>query len=170
MFGDEASFWLDGTLHRTWSRVGVQPRVDTFGMRKTAHVYGAITIEQRPHFVYQFADVFNGGTFLDFLKELTRRSPRRKVFLIIDNGPCHQLEPDGREWLVQHRHRVELFRLPPYSPELNGIEGVWKATKKVTTHNRFYATVDDRDAALVDTFETFKAYPEMVAGHVARFL
>jgi hypothetical protein len=27
-----------------------------------------------------------------------------------------------------------------------------------------------RDAALVDTFETFKAYPEMVAGHIARFL
>jgi len=170
MFGDEASFWLDGTLHRTWSRVGVQPRVDTFGMRKTAHVYGAITIEERPHFVYQFADVFNGRTFLDFLRELTRRSPRRKVFLIIDNGPCHQLETDGREWLAQNRHRVELFRLPPYSPELNGIEGVWKATKKVTTHNRFYATVDDRDSALVDTFETFKAYPAMVAGHVARFL
>jgi hypothetical protein len=55
MFGDEASFWLDGTLHVTWSRVGVQPRVDTFGARKTAHVYGAISIETRPYFVYQFA-------------------------------------------------------------------------------------------------------------------
>jgi hypothetical protein len=42
MFGDEASFWLDGTLHQTWSRIGIQPRVDTFGERKTAHVYGAI--------------------------------------------------------------------------------------------------------------------------------
>src|SRR5207253_4014765 len=31
MFGDEASFWLDGSLHRTWARIGVQPRVDTFG-------------------------------------------------------------------------------------------------------------------------------------------
>ena len=43
-------------------------------------------------------------------------------------------------------------------------------TKKRTTHNRFYRTIDERDAALVDTFETFKAYPEMVAGHVARFV
>src|SRR5580704_4307462 len=87
MFGDESSFWLDGTLHVTWSRVGVQPRVDTFGERKTAHVYGAVSIERRPYFVYQFAKVFNGATFLDFLKELVRRCPRRKVFLIIDNGP-----------------------------------------------------------------------------------
>jgi transposase len=170
MFEDEASFWLDGTLHVTWSRVGVQPRVDTFGMRKTAHVYGAVSIERSPHLVYQFADVFNGGTFLAFLKELVRRCPRRKVFLILDNGPCHNLREDGKRWLAEHRHRLELFRLPPYSPELNGIEGVWKATKKRTTHNRFYPTTDQRDAALVSTFETFKAYPHMIAGHVARFL
>jgi len=139
-------------------------------MRKTAHVYGAVSLERRPHLVYQFAEVFNGGTFLDFLKELVRRCPRRKVFLIIDNGPCHNLREDGKHWLAEHHHRVELFRLPPYSPELNGIEGVWKATKKRTTHNRFYATTDERDAALVSTFETFKAYPRMIAGHVARFL
>ena len=170
MFEDESSFCLDGTLHVTWSRVGVQPRIDTFGERKTAHVYGAVSIERRPYFVYQFAKVFNGKTFLGFLKELVRRCPRRKVFLIIDNGPCHQLDVVGQRWLAEHRHRVELFRMPAYSPELNGIEGVWKVTKKRTTHNRFYSTVAERDAALTSTFETFKAYPELIAGHVARFL
>jgi transposase len=170
MFGDEASFWLDGTLHRTWSRVGVQPRVDTFGERKTAHVYGAVSLEQRPNLLYQFADVFNGETFLGFLKGIVRRSPRRKVFLVIDNGPCHNLKPDGKQWLADHQQKIELFRLPPYSPEFNPIEGVWKATKKVTTHNRFYATVADRDAALTSTFETFRAYPQMIRGHLMRFL
>ena len=170
MFGDESSFWLDGTLHVTWSRVGVQPRVDTFGARKTAHVFGAVSIERRPYFVYQFAKVFNGRTFLAFLQEVARRCPRRKVFLIIDNGPCHQLDADGKRWLAENRHRIELSRLPSYSPELNGIEGIWKVTKKTTTHNRFYRTVDERDAALTATFETFKAYPALIAGHVARFL
>jgi hypothetical protein len=46
MYGDEASFWLDGTLHRTWARIGHQPHVDTFGMRKTAHVFGALSLEE----------------------------------------------------------------------------------------------------------------------------
>ncbi len=36
MFADEASFWLDGSLHRTWARVGVQPHVDTYGMQQVA--------------------------------------------------------------------------------------------------------------------------------------
>lgn len=169
MFGDEASFWLDGTLHRTWSRIGVQPRVDTYGMRKTAHVYGAVSLEEKPRMLAQFARVFNARTFLDFLKAIVRRS-RRKVFLIIDNGPCHQLDDVGKAWLAEHRDRIELFRLPPYSPEYNPMEGVWKQTKKLTTHNRFFMTTHERDAALTATFKKFDANPELLAGHVARFL
>jgi transposase len=169
MFGDEASFWLDGSLHRTWARVGVQPHVDTFGMRKTAHVFGAVTVEHRPRFHYQFAPVFNGDTFLVFLKHLVQRS-RRKLFLILDNGPCHNLTEDGKAWLGRNRHRIELFRLPPYSPNYNPTEGAWKETKKRTTHNRFFRTVEERDAALVDTFTAFDSDRQLLAGHVARFV
>jgi transposase len=63
-----------------------------------------------------------------------------------------------------------LFRLPPYSPELNPIEGVWKATKKLTTHKSFYRTTDERDDALRSTFGTFQARPQLISNHVARFL
>ncbi len=169
MFGDEASFWLDGTLYRTWSRIGVQPRVDTFGMRKTAHVFGAISLESRPHFHHLFAPVFNGLTFLDFLMHLVWNR-RRKIFLIIDNGPCHNLDEQGKAWLGANRHRIELYRLPPYSPELNPIEGVWKETKKRTTHNRFFHTTQERDAALLATFDDFNERPILVAAQVERFL
>jgi len=138
-------------------------------MRKTAHVFGIVTLEQRPRFHYRFAPVFNGLTFLEFLKQVVARS-RRKLFLIIDNGPCHNLKEEGKLWLAQNRHRIELFRLPPYSPEFNAIEGVWKVTKKRTTHNRFYKTVEERDSALCATFGMFQADPKLIANHVARFL
>lgn len=108
-------------------------------------------------------------TFLGFLKEIVCRSRRRKTFLIIDNGPCHNLNSDGKRWLMAHHHRIE-FRLPPYAPELNPIEGVWKVTEKRTTHNRFYPTTDERDAALRSTFGLFLPRPSLIAGHVARFL
>jgi transposase len=170
MFGDEASFWLDGTLHQTWSRIGVQPRVDTYGQRKTAHVFGAVSLEKKPRFIYDFADVFNGASYLEFLKQVVRRSGKIKVFMIIDNGPCHNLDVEGRAWLGANRHRIELFRLPPYSPQFNPIEGVWKETKKKTTHNRFYRTTDERDAALIATFEGFRSNPRALAAQVARFL
>jgi transposase len=169
MFGDEASFWLDGSLHRTWAPVGVQPHVDTFGLRKTAHVFGALSLEVKPRFRYTFADVFNGTTFLDFLRQLVHYS-RRKIFLIIDNGPCHNLKPEGKQWLRDNHHRIALFRLPPYSPNLNPIEGAWKETKKRTTHNRFFRDTFERDMALCATFDMFVTRPSLLAGQVARFL
>src|SRR5882672_9693198 len=93
------------------------------------------------------------------LPQEARSEPKAKLFLIIDNGPCHNLKEDGKLWLAENRHRIELFRLPPYSPELNAIEGVWKVTKKRTTHSGFYKTVEERDAALCSTFGTFQAQP-----------
>ena len=168
LFEDEASFWLDGTLHRTWAPVGQQPRVDTFGLRKTAHVYGAVSVEAA-RFTFQFASVFNAETYLAFLKLLVTRYPTQKIFLITDNGPCHNLNEEGKTWLGENTHRLELHRLPPYSPEFNPMEPVWKVTRKMTTHNRFYRTTEERDGALRKTFRVFRRRPALIDAHVARF-
>jgi len=168
LFEDEASFWLDGTLHQTWARVGTQPRVDTFGQRKTAHLYGSVELGTA-RFSYWFADVFNGETFFSFLKRLVSKYRGQKVFLIIDNAPGHNLTEQGKEWLIRNRNRIELFRLPAYSPQFNPMEPVWKTTRKMTTHNRFYPTTVERDAALRKTFSAFQRNPDLISAHVERF-
>ena len=167
MFEDEASFWLDGTLHRTWARIGAQPRVDTYGQRKTAHVFGAVALANAD-FTFQFADVFNGTTFLLFLQHLVRRFSPRKIFLILDNGPCHNLDAYGVAWRRANAHRIELHRLPTDSPELNPMEPIWKVTRKMTTHNRFYTSTHERDTALSRTFRRFRQRPKLIAAHVKR--
>ena len=43
-------------------------------------------------------------------------------------------------------------------------------TKKLTTHNRFYRTTDERDDALRSKFGTFQSRPSLIANQVARFL
>jgi hypothetical protein len=115
LFEDESSYWQDGTLHRTWAPVGQQPVVDTYGKRNTAHVYGAVEIAEEPRFHYQFADVFNGKTFHAFLVALVAAydvvvGRPRKLFLIIDNGPAHNLSADGKVWLAANKHRIEWDR------------------------------------------------------------
>jgi transposase len=141
--------------------------VATRGERKTAHVFGAISLHEA-NFHFAFAPVFNGYTFLGFLQCLVRRY-RRKIILIIDNGPCHNLDAEGKAWLAANRHRIELHRLPPYSPELNAIEGVWKTTRRRATHNRYFDAPAQRDAALIDAFVAFQRNPALVDAHVRRF-
>jgi transposase len=168
VFEDEASFWLDGTLHQTWSRVGVQPRVDTFGQRKTAHLFGAVALSDAT-FTYRFTNVFRSNTFFSFLKQLVRKYAPRKIFIIIDNAPHHNLNKDGKAWLKKNSAKIALHRLPPYSPEFMPMEGIWKATRKHTTHNRFHETEEHRDAALRRTFKKFQRRPQMISAHAKRF-
>jgi hypothetical protein len=46
------------------------------------------------------------------------RDAGRKVFLILDNLPAHHAL-SVQQWLGNHRDKIEVFYLPPYSPELN---------------------------------------------------
>ena len=155
-------------MHQTWSRVGQQPRVDTFGQRQTAHVFAAVSL-CNARLSYRFAPAFNGQTFWEFLKQLAVRYEGRKIFLIVDNAPFHWLAEDGKDWLKKNHKRIEIHRLPPYSPEFNPVEGVWKATRKMTTHNRFFNSTTERDAALRKTFTHFQRYPKKILNQVARF-
>ena len=155
-------------MHHTWALVGQQPRVDTYGLRKTAHLYATIELNEAD-FTYWFSPVFNGETFWVFLKRLVTKYAPRKVFLIIDNAPWHNLPPEGKEWLAANSKQIELCRLPGYSPELNPMEPVWKTTRKMTTHNRFYETTLERDIALRTSSTKFQRRPSLIAAHVARF-
>ena len=57
-----------------------------------------------------------------FLERLIEGAPR-KVFLILDRLRVHRAGR-VRDWLAAHRARIEVFHLPPYSPELNPDEGL----------------------------------------------
>jgi transposase len=65
-------------------------------------------------------------TFFAFLKGLRRSSIRtgRRVVVITDNARYHHARLH-KEWRASHVEDV-LDYLPPYSPELNPIERVWK--------------------------------------------
>ena len=55
-----------------------------------------------------------------FMRRLIKDAPR-KVFLILDNLNVHKAKA-VRDWLEEHADRIEVFYLPPYSPELNPSE------------------------------------------------
>ena len=142
--------------------------MDTYGQRKTAHVFAAVSLH-KAEFAYRFADKFNNRSFLAFLKQLVNRFGGRKIFLIVDNAPHHNLSADGKKWLRDNSLAIEIHRLPPYSPEFMPVEGIWKKTRKLTTHNTFYTTVNERDTALRKTFTRFQRKPETLDSMVARF-
>lgn len=110
--------------------------------RKSVAVFGAVRV-QDGCFVAQRAETFNATSFERFLKRLARHRRRnRKMVVIVDNARWHHarhLQP----WLQEHRDSVQMDFLPPYSPDLNPVERVWKLTRYQCTHNRYFPSLDD---------------------------
>ena len=120
--------------------------------RKHISVFGAVCI-QKGNLVTQFSKVFNGNTFQEYLELLlTHKSESRCMHIILDNSRYHHallLQP----WLEKHNEEIQLDFLPPYSPELNPIERVWKLTRRLCTHNRYFPSLDDLMGVVSEQFE-----------------
>jgi transposase len=119
--------------------------------RKSVALFGAVRV-QDGCFVPRQANTFNATSFALFLGQLLRhRRNGRKMLVIVDNARWHharQLQP----WLHDHRHALQLDFLPPYSPNLNPVERVWKLTRYQCTHNRYFPVLDDLIATVWNHF------------------
>lgn len=76
--------------------------------------------------------------FLDKIKQFKERrypNDQRKLLLLWDNASCHK-STEVKQWLRDNPGIVELDNFPPYSPEMNPIEHVWKALKQNINHLR----------------------------------
>lgn len=63
------------------------------------------------------------------------------MVIILDNARYHHYK-GLRSLLCKHHRHITLMYLPPYSPELNPVERVWKLTRKLCTHNEYFDTLE----------------------------
>jgi transposase len=70
--------------------------------------------------------------------------------MIFDNAGYHEKKDLG-PFFADNRHRLRPLSLPPYSPNLNPIERVWRMTRRQVTHNRYFESLNQ----LVDSMECF---------------
>jgi transposase len=116
---DEMGLRSDHQAGRSYGRRGQTPVVWGTGQRFHCNMISAITNRGQLAFMI-FRQRFTARVFLDFLRRLLRltRKSGRKVFLIVDGHPVHESRL-VRRWLATHAARIQIFRLPSYSPELN---------------------------------------------------
>jgi transposase len=142
-FEDECHFQQHGTRCRMWVPPEEKdPIVRHAPTRKSIALFGAVSAE-RGEMVSMDAKIFNAETFLLFLNKVVISKKRgKKIILILDNARYHHatmIQP----WLNKNNKKIQLLFLPPYSPDLNNIERVWKLTRRICTHNKYFATIDE---------------------------
>lgn len=64
----------------------------------------------------------------EFLEEIRFKNPNKKIIIILDNFRSHRANVTME---LANRIGIELVYLPPYSPDLNPIEYIWKSIKRI---------------------------------------
>jgi DDE superfamily endonuclease len=151
---DEVHFQQHGSRCRMWVPPETKdPVLFHQPTRKSVGYFGAVRLRDGRFFFRRETDKFNALTCWEFLKDLRAASTRtnRRVVVITDNAKYHHARMH-QDWRQQVAERFALDFLPPYSPELNPIERVWKLTRRLCVHNRYFPELGDVVHAVENEF------------------
>lgn len=136
LFTDEAGFNIDPTVAARWAPRGRQPKLPTNGQKQHISVVGAIS-RDRSYFHFKIAKTVDSAVFCEFLRELHQRFRGfRRIYLVLDNVSFHRSQRTRQFAQQLTAPSVILVHQPPYSPDLNPIEPVWREIRARHTHNR----------------------------------
>ncbi len=153
---DECHFQQHGSRCRMWvPPEDIDPIILQEPTRKNISVFGSVSLDNGC-LITKFSKPFNGVTFQEYLELLlTHKKDGRCMHIILDNSRYHHaklLQP----WLDKHAEELQLDFLPPYSPDLNPIERVWKLSRRLCTHNRYFQTVEMLTDAVSEQFKLWQ--------------
>jgi len=143
-----------------WAPKGQTPVVERTGQRFGCNVISSLTNRGTLHF-HVFEGSFTTEVFLDFLRRLVR-SVQHKLFLIVNRHPVHRAH-QVQQWVAQHSDQLELFYLPPYSPERNPDEYLNHDIKANATRQRRPRNTAELKQAVRSYLHQLQRWPEKLS-------
>lgn len=151
---DEVHFQQHGSRCRMWIPPEVKDPVCSHApTRKSISFFGAVRVADGKLVMSRPEGMFDAQTCWQFLRKLEgiARRKGRETVVIADNARYHHASLH-EAWRGEVADHFRLHFLPPYSPELNPIERVWKLTRRCCLHNRYFHDLSDVVLALKPRF------------------
>src|SRR6202790_2063332 len=159
-FGDAAHMRSDHHSGRTWGKKGETPIVSSTGARYRMSLISAVTSRGHMRFMIKEKGGVNAAVFIEFLKRLMVGSKNR-IFLIVDRGPAH-VAKKTKAFVAGLGGKLRLFYLPPYSPDRNPDELVWKHLKADTVGRTSITSLDDFRSKVKSSMLSLQRNPEKI--------
>ena len=156
MFQDEAGFGRINKPKYCWCEKGIRPSVPCHHIREYRYVYGAVE-PLTGDSCFLIMPYCNTVCMNLFLRELSCQFPDDIVLLCCDGAAWHKSKT------LEVPENIILFYIPPYTPEMNPIEQIWKEIRKRGFRNEIFPTLKK----VVDRLEdTICSLPSDVISHI----
>ena len=138
-----------------WIRKGKIKELKSNTGRQRLNINSAFNIEELSA-VSDYGDSINAQSTISLLKKVEFRHPdAESIYTICDNARYYRSRM-VRNYL--EKSKIKLIFLPPYSPNLNLIERLWKYFRKRVLYNKYYETFDEFKKACKSFFRRIKRY------------
>lgn len=134
-FSDEVGFEGDPRPRARWVKIGSKP----INGRASEHIRFSAIGSINPLSGEIMSLVVPGvdqKVFQVYLDELSKATNKREIYLVLDNASWHKAI--SLKW-----HNIRPVYLPPYSPEYNPIENLWRYIKLNFFNNWYAKTVEE---------------------------
>ena len=127
-----------------WCEKGVRPNVPCHHIREYRYAYGAVEplTGESCFLVLPYCDT---ACMNLFLQELSNQFPEDTILLCCDGAAWHKSRA------LELPDNIVIFHIPPYTPEMNPIEQIWKEIRKRGFRNEVFATLEKVVDRLCDT-------------------
>jgi len=161
-FADEAGIRSDHHAGTTWAAKGKTPVVTSTGARFGLNMFSAVNPQGEFRFMVVKGKVCSKH-FIEFMKRLIHKIDQ-KVFLIVDGHPMHKAR-GVTSFVEDHKDCLQLFYLPPYSPELNPDERVWNDVKNNAVGRKVIKTPKDLNRTVMKHMRSIQKTPSKVLAY-----
>ncbi len=142
-FVDAAHFVLAPFLGILWSFTRLFIKAPSG--RKRFNVLGALNAVTHELIIVTNDTYINAQSFCDLLWCISRLDLGVPITLVLDNVRYQKCK---LVWELAESLDIELLYLPPYSPNLNLIERLWKFVKKKCLYSKYYSEFKDFKKAI----------------------
>ena len=134
MFQDEAGFGRINKPKYCWCAKGQRPNVPCRHIWEYRYVYGAIeALTGEKHFLIM--PNCDSGCMNLFLRTLAEAYPNETILLCCDGAAWHK----SAKLIIPSN--IRLFFIPPYTPEMNPIEQIWKEIRLRGFRNQIFPSL-----------------------------
>lgn len=134
-FQDEAGFGRINKPKRCWCPKGVRPSVPCLQTREYRYAYGAVEPQTGDSFFLVLPSA-NTICMNIFLSELSKKYADDYILLVADGASWHKSKA------LNIPENIKIIHIPPYTPEMNPIEQIWKEIRKIGFKNEIFATLE----------------------------
>lgn len=134
--------------------------VKTNSGRERLNLNGALNLKTHRAIVLS-EETINAQSVIRLGNTLLKKHKTGKIYLILDNATHHHARL-VREWRKKH-WRIKFIFLPPYSPNLNLIERLWRFFHQKVTWNRYFETFEEFKTESLGFFKSLKQYDRELA-------